>query len=112
VADLPPTTTEKLLLPWDVFNMDRVEQYDQFNFLKGGIVNFRPEVSTTSIAGAILNNQPGTETSAINATFYPGGGIGFHAGPLGIRVDAGDEIYWTNTAHHNLRITFGPTVRF
>ena len=34
----PPTTTEKLLLPWDVFNMDRVEQYDQFNFLKGGIV--------------------------------------------------------------------------
>jgi hypothetical protein len=83
-----------------------------FLFLKGGILNFRPEVSTTSVVGAILNNQPGTETSTINATFYPGAGIGFHAGPLGIRVDAGDEIYWTNTAHHNLRITFGPTVRF
>ena len=34
----PPTTTERLLLPWDVFNMDRVEHYDQFDFLKGGIV--------------------------------------------------------------------------
>jgi starch synthase len=34
----PPQTTEQLLLPWDVFTMDRVEQFDQFNFLKGGIV--------------------------------------------------------------------------
>src|SRR5450631_529571 len=34
----PPQTTARLLLPWDVFNMDRVEQFDQFNFLKGGIV--------------------------------------------------------------------------
>lgn len=34
----PPTTTERLLLPWDVFRMDRVEQFDTFNFLKGGLV--------------------------------------------------------------------------
>jgi starch synthase len=34
----PPATTELLLLPWDVFTMDRVEQNDAFNFLKGGIV--------------------------------------------------------------------------
>ncbi len=34
----PPNTTEQLLLPWDVFTMDKLEQYDQFNFLKGGIV--------------------------------------------------------------------------
>jgi starch synthase len=34
----PPTTTERLLLPWDIFTVDRVEQYDTFNFLKGGIV--------------------------------------------------------------------------
>lgn len=34
----PPVTTERLLLPWDIFNMDRVEHYDTFNFLKGGIV--------------------------------------------------------------------------
>jgi starch synthase len=34
----PPATTEKLLLPWDIFTMDRLEHYDTFNFLKGGIV--------------------------------------------------------------------------
>ena len=34
----PPVTTERLLLPWDVFTMDKVEQFDNFNFLKGGLV--------------------------------------------------------------------------
>jgi starch synthase len=34
----PPRTTELLLLPWDMFTMDKLEQYDTFNFLKGGIV--------------------------------------------------------------------------
>ncbi len=34
----PPNTTEELLFPWDVFTMDKLEQYDHFNFLKGGVV--------------------------------------------------------------------------
>lgn len=34
----PPKTTEELLFPWEVFTMDKVEQFDRFNFLKGGIV--------------------------------------------------------------------------
>ncbi len=34
----PAKTTERLLLPWDVYRMDRLEQYDTFNFLKGGLV--------------------------------------------------------------------------
>ena len=34
----PPQTTEQLLLPWEIFTMDRVEHYNTFNFLKGGIV--------------------------------------------------------------------------
>jgi len=34
----PPQTTEALLFPWDIFTMDRLEHYDKFNFLKGGIV--------------------------------------------------------------------------
>ncbi|HEY1805254.1 MAG TPA: glycogen synthase GlgA [Terracidiphilus sp.] len=33
-----PKTTEDLLFPWDVFTMDKLEQYDRFNFLKGGVV--------------------------------------------------------------------------
>ena len=34
----PPRTTEQLLLPWEIFTMDKVEQFDRFNFLKGGVV--------------------------------------------------------------------------
>jgi starch synthase len=34
----PPRTTEQLLLPWEIFTMDKVEQFDRFNFLKGGLV--------------------------------------------------------------------------
>ena len=34
----PAQTTERLLLPWEVYRMDRLEQYDTFNFLKGGLV--------------------------------------------------------------------------
>ncbi len=34
----PPGTTEELLFPWSLFTMDKLEQYDRFNFLKGGIV--------------------------------------------------------------------------
>jgi starch synthase len=34
----PPSTTEQLLLPWNVFTLDKVEQFDRFNFLKGGLV--------------------------------------------------------------------------
>jgi starch synthase len=34
----PPETTEQLLFPWELFTMDKVEQFDRFNFLKGGVV--------------------------------------------------------------------------
>jgi starch synthase len=33
-----PVTTERLLFPWSLFTMDKVEQYNTFNFLKGGLV--------------------------------------------------------------------------
>lgn len=34
----PPATTERLLFPWEIFTLDRLEHFDTFNFLKGGIV--------------------------------------------------------------------------
>ena len=43
----PPQTTERLLLPWEIFTMDRVEHYDTFNYLKGGIV-FSDAITTVS----------------------------------------------------------------
>jgi starch synthase len=43
----PPTTTEDLLFPWDIFTMDKVEQFDRFNFLKGGVV-YSDQLTTVS----------------------------------------------------------------
>jgi starch synthase len=34
----PPPTTERLLFPWELFTMDKLEQFDTFNFLKGGLI--------------------------------------------------------------------------
>jgi len=83
-----------------------------FLFFKGGILNFLPDVRTTTVVNAVTKSQPQSGNSLTESVFYPGGGISFYAGPLGMRVDAGDEIYWDNGAHHNLRVTFGPTIRF
>jgi starch synthase len=43
----PPGTTEDLLLPWSVFTMDKVEHFDRFNYLKGGMV-FADMLTTVS----------------------------------------------------------------
>jgi starch synthase len=43
----PPNTTEQLLFPWDIFTMEKLEQYDRFNFLKGGVV-FADKLTTVS----------------------------------------------------------------
>ena len=43
----PPKTTEELLLPWDVFTLDKLEHYDTFNFLKGGVV-YSDAITTVS----------------------------------------------------------------
>ena len=43
----PPITTERLLLPWEIFTMDRLEHFDTFNFLKGGLV-YSDAITTVS----------------------------------------------------------------
>lgn len=43
----PPSTTPQLLFPWSLFTMDKVEQFDRFNFLKGGVV-FADKLTTVS----------------------------------------------------------------
>lgn len=49
-----------------------------------------------------------------NAKFavYPGGGIEGFAGPIGVRLEVGDDIYFDNGARNDFRATFGPVFRF
>jgi hypothetical protein len=78
---------------------------------KGGFMDFmldsRPvtfDTFSSSVEGLRRNNWSGV--------FYPGGGLEAHVGPIGLRLDVGDEMYFTNTTHHNFRATFGPVIRF
>jgi hypothetical protein len=82
-----------------------------FVTLKGGVVDFRFSTSLlpySNLASAIL----GIRTSRLNAAIYPGGGLEASLGPVGLRFELGDEIYFNNGGHNNLRITFGPIIRF
>jgi hypothetical protein len=42
----------------------------------------------------------------------PGGGVETTLGPVGLRLDVGDEMYFSNGTHHNLKVMFGPYIRF
>jgi hypothetical protein len=82
-----------------------------FATMKAGFIDFRLSTSLlpyVDIVSPILNLR----TSNLNAALYPGAGIEATLGPIGLRLEAGDEIYFNEGAHNNLRITFGPVIRF
>ncbi len=82
-----------------------------FVVVKGGFdkffINSCP-VSFSCVSSQIAN----IHASSVNGMFYPGGGIEGHLGPVGLRLEAGDEMYFNNGTRHNLRMTFGPYLRF
>jgi hypothetical protein len=79
-----------------------------FVVAKGGFVRFGVTPGPVTFG----NFPTQLENTDLNGVFYPGGGLEFFLGPLGIRVDAGDEIYFDRGAQNNLKISFGPTIRF
>lgn len=82
-----------------------------FATLKAGFVDFRLSSSLlpyVDLISPILNLR----TSNLNGALYPGAGLEATLGPVGLRFDIGDEIYFNAGAHNNLRITFGPVLRF
>ena len=76
-----------------------------FGTVKGGFVNFSTSSSFPTQARLVRDGDT-------DAVFYPGGGVEVYAGPVGIRAEIGDEIWFSNGANHNLRVTFGPQFRF
>jgi hypothetical protein len=82
-----------------------------FVTVKGGAMNFRfdPRPATFATFGSSVTDL---RASNVNAVLYPGGGLEGHLGPVGLRLDVGDEIYFNNGARHNLRVAFGPMIRF
>jgi hypothetical protein len=77
---------------------------------KVGLISFttntqNPTQGFRSALGAVGNGNS-------KFALYPGGGVEGFFGPLGLRLEVGDDIYFDNGARNNLRVTFGPTFRF
>ena len=58
------------------------------------------------------NSVNGVGGPGTHVAFYPGGGIEGFIGPIGLRLEVGDEVYLNNGTFNNLRVTFGPHIRF
>ena len=82
-----------------------------FISFKGGFVDFRLSPSLIPYSN-VVSVLTGIRTSNLNGAIYPAGGLEAVLGPLGLRLELGAEIYFNHGAHSNLRITFGPTLRF
>jgi len=80
---------------------------------KGGFIDFTtscnaPAGSPTCFTGGLS----GFGGSSTHFAAFPGGGIEGFWGPFGLRVDAGDELWYNGNVYNNLRVTFGPVLRF
>lgn len=82
-----------------------------FVTVKGGFANFRfdPTPASFSTFTSSVNNL---RANNVDAALYPGGGVEAFLGPIGLRLEVGDEVIFVNGAHNNWKVTFGPQLRF
>jgi hypothetical protein len=81
-----------------------------FGTLQGGFINFN--TSNNGPVTGFVGSVNSVTTGDTHGVFYPGVGVEAFAGPIGLRVDVGDEMYFDNGAHNNLRVAAGPQFRF
>jgi hypothetical protein len=82
-----------------------------FLLLKGGFINFQLSSRPPSFSG-FVSAVDNLRSNNVSGVFYPGAGVEGHLGPIGLRLEAGDEIYYTGSPHHNPRVAVGPFIRF
>jgi hypothetical protein len=82
-----------------------------FVTLKGGFVNFRLDPRPASFAG-FTSTIDNLRANNVSGAIYLGAGLEGHIGPVGVRLEAGDEIYFAGSRHQNLHVAFGPFIRF
>jgi hypothetical protein len=82
-----------------------------FVTVKGGFTNFRFDPRPATVAG-FKDSVGSLRDENVSGVLYPGAGAEAFFGPIGLRVDVGDEIIFNNGGHHNWKVTFGPQIRF
>jgi hypothetical protein len=81
-----------------------------FGTVQGGFIRFG--VPNGSVANSFTTSISNFGDGNTHGAFYPGGGGEVYIGPVGLRLDVGDFIYFNNGTHNNLNVTFGPHIKF
>lgn len=82
-----------------------------FITVKGGFINFQLNPKPATFGGFTSSVQ-NLRSNNVSPVLYPALGAEGHLGPLGLRLEAGDEMYFAGATHHNVRVAFGPFFRF
>jgi hypothetical protein len=82
-----------------------------FLTIKGGFINFQLNPRPASFSG-FVSSVDNLRSNNVSAVLYPALGAEGHLGPIGLRLEAGDEMYFAGSTHHNPRVAFGPFLRF
>jgi hypothetical protein len=82
-----------------------------FVTVKGGVIDFRFDPRPVSFS-TFTSTVNGLRSSNVNGVLYPGAGVEAYLGPIGLRFEVDDEIYFSGGAHNNLVVSFGPQIRF
>ena len=82
-----------------------------FLAVKGGFINFLLNPRPASFSG-FVSSVDNLRSNNVSAVLYPALGAEGHLGPIGLRLEAGDEMYFAGSTHHNPRVAFGPFLRF
>ena len=77
-----------------------------------GKVGFDNFSVTNQNAPSGFTSSIGLDKGKTDFAVYPGAGVEAFAGPFGLRLEVGDEVYFDHGSHNNLKVTFGPQIRF
>jgi hypothetical protein len=83
-----------------------------FRFFVTGKVGFENFSVTNANATTGFTNSVGLTSGTTRFAVYPGAGIEAFAGPIGVRAEFGDDIYFLNGTHNAIRASLGPQFRF
>ena len=78
---------------------------------KVGFINFT-KTNAAVTPGTVNNAIAGVGGGGTHFALYPGAGFEGFWGPFGLRLEAGDEVFLNNGTFNNLKVTFGPQLRF
>jgi hypothetical protein len=85
--------------------------FHPFVTLKGGFLDTMLD-SRPATLRTFFSSVDNLRAKNLMGALYPGGGVEGRLGPIGLRLDVGDEIYFNGGSHHNLRVAFGPYIHF